>query len=148
MKTKYFCTAEWHLKRYMGDHISLAALVYPFALRMTKKTGLFYCSGVQLAHYFDCSKDTIYKAIESLENLGFFILESAPPGKPKKYRVLWHSEWADKYPGRCTVKIKHDDWTECDSTEDDGYSNHGMNPTGAVGQSKQGASEYSSQGGA
>jgi hypothetical protein len=132
----------------MGDHISLAALLYTFALRISGNTGLFFCSGVQLAKYFDCNKDTIYAAIGLLEYMDFFLLVSAPPGKPKVYRVLGHSQWAEMNPGRCTVKIEHDDWMmECESIKADGSSSQGIDPTGAVGHSKQGLSGCSSQGG-
>lgn len=110
VETRYFCSLEWHLKRYMGNRITLAALLHPFALRIAGKERLFSCSGEELATYFECSKTTVYEAIQLLEDLGFFVLEFEKQCKPSVYRVLTHKEWAAVHPGRCSVKTDRSDY--------------------------------------
>jgi hypothetical protein len=107
-ETNYYCTLEWHLKRYMGGRITLAALVYPFALGISKQSGRFRCSGIELADYFNCSKGAVYEALQLLEDLGFLVLELEASGKPSVYRVLTHKEWAKTHPGKCSVKTDRD----------------------------------------
>ena len=102
--TSYFCTAEWHLKRCMGDHITVAALLYPFALAISQESGRFYCSGQRLAKYFDCNPTTIYNAIAFLEYLEFFEYVATMVDGRKIYEVLSHGEWAKRNPGRCAIK--------------------------------------------
>lgn len=102
--SKYFCSAEWHLRRYMGGHITLAALLYPFALAISKNTARFFCSGIELADYFNCSQTTVYANIQLLEDLGFFEYLQTFADRRKVYAVLTHSQWAKSHPGRCVVK--------------------------------------------
>jgi len=102
--TNYFCTAEWHLKRCMGDHVTLAALLYSFALGISRESGEFFCSGRRLAKYFDCNPTTLYDAIGLLEYVGFFQYIVTLTDGRKMYRVLTHAEWAEQNPGQCAVK--------------------------------------------
>src|SRR5438270_10328885 len=99
VQTAYFCSAEWHLRLYMRDRLTMAALLYPFALGIAKD-GKFYCAGERLAEYFDCSPTTIYAAIQLLEDLDFFVYIGTLADNRKKYQVLTHNQWAESRPGR------------------------------------------------
>lgn len=122
MKTSYFCTAEWHLKRCMGDRITLAALLYPVALGISQESGQFYCSGRRLAKYFDCNPTTLYDAINLLEHLGFFEYIATKVDGRKIYSVFTHAEWAKRNPGQCAVKAVMPDYfpTEIDDSAHQG----------------------------
>ena len=105
-ETSYFCTAEWHLKRHMGDHVTLAALLYPFALGISQESGEFFCSGRRLAQYFDCNPTTLYDAIGLLEYIGFFEYAGTKTDGRNVYKVLTHSQWAKQNPKQCAIKTE------------------------------------------
>lgn len=104
VETAYFCSAEWHLKRFMGNHLTLAALLYPFALSISHASGEFFCSGKRLARYFGCNPTTLYDAIGLLEYLGFFEHIATKTDCRKVYKVLTHAQWAKQNPGQCAFK--------------------------------------------
>jgi hypothetical protein len=106
----YHCSAEWHFARMRPG----PALIYPWALKVSKKYGQFYCSTVNMAEYFGCSRGKIDRGIEDLTESGFFEVALPPePFKPGVYTALHHKEWAKQHPGRCVTKLEFD-WSKSD----------------------------------
>jgi hypothetical protein len=101
--TNYHCCAEWHLARL---HSPTAALVYPFALRLSKTSRKFACSAVSVGEFFGLDRKTILRAYRQLTDKGFFELVESGAFDVNIYRVLLHKEWAAKYPGQCAKKIE------------------------------------------
>lgn len=100
--SNYHCSPEWHLAQLART--PFAALLYPFAHRISKDTGSFHGSVVGIAAYFDVSRWKVQRAIKALLDLGFFVLISQEPFMPSVYGVLSHKEWAAARPGGCVVK--------------------------------------------
>jgi hypothetical protein len=104
----YHCCAEWHLaKLYL-----ICALIYPFALRLSRNSGKFVCSAARVAEYFDVSLRTVQRAYRDLRTLGFFVLLESGKDKfePSIFKVMNHKEWATRNPGKCVEKIAYQ-WT-------------------------------------
>jgi HTH domain len=101
--TEYHCTTEWHLCRLASKY---ATPIYSFALRISYLSERFYCSQDHLAHYFACTRRTVWSAIQELEKTGFFIRISSSPFCTNVYTVLGHETWAEDNPGRCATKIE------------------------------------------
>lgn len=102
--SRYYCTSEWHLSRFTGKGAHYAGLIHSFALRLSKKSGIFSPSIPNLAEYFGADEKTIRKAIRLLVDTGFFNGVSNEPGASVRYRPIRHEEWAKTHPGRCTEK--------------------------------------------
>jgi hypothetical protein len=103
----YYCTVEWHLVRLRdakGRKVPFAAILYPFAYRISKKSGRFHCSAVNLAAHFETSQWTVLRAMEALTIAGFLIPLSKEPFQPSIYQVLSHKDWASAHPESCSVK--------------------------------------------
>lgn len=103
----YHCSAEWHLSRLKDSKdrkAPFAAILYPFAYRLSKKSGRFHCSAVRLAGHFGVSKWTIIRAMEALILAGFFVVISKELFQSTTYRVVSHKDWAKDHPGACAVK--------------------------------------------
>jgi hypothetical protein len=96
----FHCSAEWHLAR-LGSY---AAVIYPLALHLSNKSGIFSASIPTLAAYFQADERSIRKAIRQLADLGFFEIDTAERGASKRYQVVRHKEWSAKHPGHCTEK--------------------------------------------
>ena len=99
----YYCTAEWHLSRMKSKY---AALIYAFALHLSRRSGLFYAAQNRMAEYFGCSRRTIGIAVQELEAIGFFIRASKRRFRTVVYVVSDHVSWAEKNPECCTSKIE------------------------------------------
>jgi hypothetical protein len=106
-ESAYHCTIEWHLARL----VPLAAVLYPFAYRISKASHRFHCSALNLAQHFGVSEWTVLRAIRALQAAGLFILLAKEPFKPSVYQVVSHKEWAAIYPGLCAVKTAYP-WSE------------------------------------
>ncbi len=98
----YHCTTEWHLARMSPS----AALIYPFALHISKKHGRFFCSAANMAQYFGRSRATIERGLKDLAESGFFVTISKQCFKSSIYEVLTHKPWAKTYPGLCAEKLE------------------------------------------
>jgi len=106
--SNFHCCAEWHLRTLCA----LCALLYPFALRSSKKSGKFSCSAASVAEFFGVNLRTAQRAFQQLKRVEFFLLLES--GKhlfePSVFRVLTHTEWAEQNPGQCTEKLSYA-WT-------------------------------------
>ena len=114
LQSNYHCSPEWHLARL--TRTPFAALLYPFAFRISKKSGRFHGSVVGIAQYFEVSRWKVQRAVTGLVNLGFFVVVSKEPFSPTVYRVLSHEEWAKAHQERCVVKETFP-WTGEDADE-------------------------------
>jgi biotin operon repressor len=110
---EYYCSAEWHLAKLKSRY---ASLIYSLALRLSKSSGKFFGSGVNLGNYFGCHRNTVYKAIDELQDSGLFVLISQGYFEAKTYHVLTHEEWATKYPNECANKLEFA-WSSEDSDQ-------------------------------
>jgi hypothetical protein len=108
--SEYHCTAEWHISR-MKSRWALA--VYNFALRISKESGVFFCSAVRLAEYFGCNERSIRRAYKQLLEAGFFELTDQVTYEPNVYKVVRHKLWAEKNPGQCPTKLSFGWSSEC-----------------------------------
>jgi hypothetical protein len=106
-ESAYHCTIEWHLARL----VPLAAVLYPFAYRISKASRRFHCSAVNLVQHFGVSEWTVLRAIRALQAAGLFILLAKEPFKPSVYRVVSHKEWAADHRGCCAVRDAYP-WSE------------------------------------
>src|ERR1051325_4167054 len=88
--SSYHCSPEFHLARMPGS----AAIIYPFALRLSGKTGVFHASAVTMSRYFGISHSTVLRALQTLEEHQFFVRVATEKFRPTKYRVLSHKQWA------------------------------------------------------
>jgi hypothetical protein len=100
----FHCGAEWHLALMT----KAAALIYPWALRISKKSGRFRVSPRQAAVYFHVGHRSAQRAYEELLEAGLFeLLESGKEsGDTSVYKPVKHKEWAEKHPGKCATKIE------------------------------------------
>jgi hypothetical protein len=103
----FHCCAERHLAQFKSP---TAALVYPFALRISKKTGTFSCSAISVGKFLNLHRTTILRAYKELTEFGFFELVYYGQFDTNVYAVLKHEEWAAKHPGQCVKKIEFP-WT-------------------------------------
>jgi hypothetical protein len=109
--SEYHCTAEWHISR-MKSRWALA--VYNFALRISKESGVFFCSAVGLAEYFGCNERSIRRAYEQLLEAGFFELTGQAPFEANVYKAIPHRVWAERNPGQCVTRLASPWSGECD----------------------------------
>lgn len=100
----YHCTSEWHLAKLKSR---FAAILYPFAGRISSKTSRFHCSAERVAGHFGVSRWTVIRSIKELEGLGFFELIAKEPFRPSLYRVWSHSDWAKAHPDCCAVRATY-----------------------------------------
>jgi hypothetical protein len=105
--SNYHCTQEWHLTRLRdaeGHKAPFAAILYPFAFRISKKSGRFHCSAVKIAEHFAVSEWTVLRAMRALMTAGFFDLINKEVFQSSVYRVVSHVEWAKAHPGGCAIR--------------------------------------------
>lgn len=108
--SEYHCTAEWHISR-MKSRWALA--VYNFALRISDKSGRFFCSAEKLSNYFKCNEKSIRRAFKELLDAGFFELTHQGFFEPNGYKPVRHPSWAEKHPGCCVTKLEFPWSGEC-----------------------------------
>jgi hypothetical protein len=99
---RYHCSAEWHFSRLV--HASFAGVLYSFARRISKGSGLFHGSVLGVAEYFNVSRWKVQRTIKALVDCEFFVLVAQETFQPSVYRVISHMEWAAQHPGRCALK--------------------------------------------
>ncbi len=105
-ESHFHCSAEWHLAKLS----SVCAIVYPFALRISKTYQKFTCSAKSVAEYFDYEERAIRRAYKELEELGLFVRIETGFFEANVFKVLTHKDWATENPNRCTTKIEFP-WT-------------------------------------
>lgn len=106
-QSNYHCSPEWHLQRlrHANDkRVPFAAILYPFAHRISKNSGLFHGSAVGVASHFGVSEWTVLRAMEALVAAGFFVVVSKEAFQSSVYRVFSHSDWVKDHPNCCVVK--------------------------------------------
>ena len=101
--SEYHCTAEWHITRMKSEY---ALAVYNFALKISKRSGRFFCSALSLAEYFDCDEKTIRRARKELLKAGFLKLSNQACFEPNVYEPVSHKSWAEKHPGQCVTRLE------------------------------------------
>lgn len=104
--SEFHCCAEWHFANFKGDGKALAPLIYNFALRLSKKSGVFSASIPQLAEFFRVDERNARAALRTLTDTGFFIVLYSEPGAAVCYRPVLHKAWQENHPGQCTEKIQ------------------------------------------
>jgi len=105
--TNYHCCAEWHLAQV---RCPTAALVYPFALRISKNSRMFSCSAISVARFLGLHRTTVLRAYHKLSDIGFFDLLEYGKFDTNIYRVVSHRAWAESHPGKCPEKTQFP-WT-------------------------------------
>src|SRR5258707_15823198 len=100
----YHCTAEWHFAQLTGKGSTFAALLYSFALFLSKRTDIFSASKARLTAYFGVDDKTIRKACRLLVDLGFFEILSQEIGATVRYKIVRHLDWSIKHPGHCVQR--------------------------------------------
>lgn len=103
----YYCSIEWHLNQLRdsdGGKTPFVAILYPFAYRISKKSGIFHASAVRLAEHFGVSQWTVIRAMEALKLAGFFVVISKELFQSTSYRVVSHKDWVVSHPENCAVK--------------------------------------------
>jgi AraC-like DNA-binding protein len=91
-----------------------ALAVYNFALRISKESGVFFCSAVGLAEHFGCNERSIRRAFEQLLEVGFFELTGQARFEANVYTVIPHRVWAERNPGQCVTRLAFPWSGECD----------------------------------
>jgi hypothetical protein len=106
--TSFHCCAEWHLSRLSSP----CAVIYPFALRISKNSGKFTGSAGSVGRFFCFSLRTAQRGFRELRESGFFtLIESGKRSfEASTYGVLTHKEWAIQHPGECAEKFSYP-WT-------------------------------------
>jgi hypothetical protein len=104
--SEFFCIAEWHFSGFKGKGAATAPLIYNFALRLSKKSGVFSVSIPHLAKFFRVDERTVRKAIHLLVDKEFFIELRTEAGAAVTYRPVLHTVWAQTHPGQCTEKMQ------------------------------------------
>lgn len=108
----FHCGMEWHLAQMKHSY---TALVHPLALRIAGDGGYFHASAVSVADYLKCSRWSVGRAFEELEETEFFV-RIRDAGRTRReggqftsntYQVFSHTTWATTHPGQCTVKIEY-----------------------------------------
>jgi hypothetical protein len=100
-QTEYDCSIEWHLARL----VPLAALIYGFGSRISRKSGRFFCSAGGLAEYFGYNEKQVRRAFDALVKSGFFIVLEKRPFTTTVYSVVSHQAWAALHSGRCAARL-------------------------------------------
>jgi hypothetical protein len=83
----------------------LAAPIYTWARKVSKKSGSFYASAQRMAAYFRLNRKTVLSAMDELVDNGFFQIDRVERFKPNVYKVLDHKEWAIAHPGHCVQEL-------------------------------------------
>lgn len=99
-ETGFYCSAEWHL----APLHPFCALLYPFALRLSKKSGRFTASAPAIGEHFGRCRETVLAACADLRDAGFFIAIAEPIGEPVIYKPITHRDWALANPDRCSLR--------------------------------------------
>jgi hypothetical protein len=101
-ETHFHCTAEWHLI----DLGATAMAVYNLAYRVSKASGIFSGSQIQVGTYYGRRRQSIGEALDQLEKLGFVVKLSSGKydGESNTYSVVDHREWAKRHAGQCCEK--------------------------------------------
>ena len=105
-ESHFHCSAEWHLVKLSP----VCAIVYPFALRISKGSQKFACSAKSVGEYFGYEERAIRRAYRELEELGFFVRIETGFFEANVFKVLTHKDWAVENPNRCTTKMEFP-WT-------------------------------------
>ena len=100
--SRFHCSAEWHFSRFTSSRA--AALIHPWALRISKNTGKFSVSATQAANHFNISRSTASRAYTELHESGFFKLLEYGQFDSNVYEVLTHKEWCKAYPDQCVIR--------------------------------------------
>src|SRR5229473_7677655 len=100
-ETNFHCSASWHITN------GLAFRIYELAYMVAKKSGTFFASGRQLAEYFRCSKSSVYRALDCLADLGFFVLVERGFFESNTYKVVSHKQWAKNRSNECVKKLEY-----------------------------------------
>jgi hypothetical protein len=106
----FYCSPEWHLARLKSHPYALH--VYTLAYRVSRhkeedvrnKADRFHGSAQSVAAFLNLSRWTIGRAMEALEEHGWFQVISREKFQPTTYRVVSHNEWIEKNPGCCGEK--------------------------------------------
>jgi hypothetical protein len=98
--SSFHCSPEFHLK----DLSPICALVYPFALRVSKKSDRFAYSATLVARHFGYHPRRVQMAYRELTAAGFFVELEKGLFEPNVYKVLTHKEWAVSHPNACAIK--------------------------------------------
>jgi len=104
-ETFYHCSAEWHLAQLQGKGATIAALIYNWAFRLSKQTGIFHASIPRMSAYFDRDEKTIRKALRLLVKLGFFDVVRQAPGATVCYKPVRHDDWRRTHPHDCAQRL-------------------------------------------
>lgn len=115
----YHCSSEWHLwqlKDRKGRRTPFAAVLYPFAFRMAKKSGRFFGSANRVAEHFGIDPSTVRRAMDALTSAGFFVVISQAYFQSTIYKVVSHEEWAKTHPEHCAIKAEFP-WTDEEGDE-------------------------------
>lgn len=107
-ESNFHCCAEWHFAQFKSSRC--AALIHPWALRISRRTGKFSVSAVQAAAYFQISRSTAIRAYGELADSGFFRLLEYGQFDSNVYQVLTHPEWCKEHIGLCAVRVEFP-WT-------------------------------------
>jgi hypothetical protein len=97
IETQFHCDISWHLK-------GLALQIYILASKLAHESGKFFPAIANLAQFYDVGESTVSRALGQLEKNGFLNVEECELFKPTVYRVVSHSDWASKHPGKCCQK--------------------------------------------
>lgn len=97
----FHCSAEWHLRQMKSN---FAAILYSWARRLTRNSGVFSASVTSVSHYFGVDRKTVLRALGELTRLGLFELKRRARFRPNVYRIIDHKEWAARHPGLCVEK--------------------------------------------
>lgn len=106
--SEFHCCSEWHIAQLRKPGIiAAAALIYPWALRLSGENRMFWASPQQAAQFLGIPLRTAQRGWEHLRKLGFFVLlkSGKTSGEASLFKVLSHREWAAEHPGMCTEKF-------------------------------------------
>jgi len=106
------CSAEFHFARFTGAGAKLAPLVYGVMMHVAKTDGEWWMSMQKLARYLgtENNDDILYAAVDLLVKAGFLETIKPETGRPTRYAVVGHKDWAEKYPGYCIRKEESFPW--------------------------------------
>ncbi len=121
--TEFFCCAERHFAQFHAPppknrmqveptELTLvggaAGLIYSFLLRLSvKHERQVWVAIPKVAAHLKIHLRTAERAFEHLHKSGFFVLleSGKAKGEASLYKILVHSEWAEKYPEQCSQKF-------------------------------------------
>lgn len=97
----FHCSIERHLQSLSSK---CASNLYHWARRLASTTGVFSASAEHAAKFFRVDRKTVLRALDELNEAGFFELQRAELFRPNVYRVVSHKEWARRHPKKCIEK--------------------------------------------